>query len=55
MSNFDFYKKKFQNDFSEKSRQSIMLTIVNLGKPVVTIRFFRKNGFRRLLRACLAI
>ena len=43
MSNFDFYKKKFQNYFSEKSSQSIMLTIVNLEIHVVTIRFFKKN------------
>jgi hypothetical protein len=55
MSNFDFYKKKFPNDISEKSVQSIMLTIVNLEIHVVSIRFSRKNGCRRLLRACLAI
>ena len=43
MSKIDFYKKNFPSPFFKKSVESIMLTIVNLEKRVVSIRFFEKE------------
>jgi hypothetical protein len=43
MSKIRLYKKKFQNHFSRKTHESIMMRIVFSENQVVTISFFAEN------------